>query len=407
VTTNFVHLHTHTEYSTLDGINRVKQLPTFAKQQGMSAVAITDHGNMAGSYSFFKSCREAEIKPILGIEAYYTVNDRQAKEADEDGQKYYHIILLAKNDVGLKNLFELSTRAYTEGMYHKPRVDDQLLSDLSEGVIATSACLGSRSSQLLIKGRRSEAERLITHHANMFKDNFYIELQPHRSEEQQLVNQVLLQIAKEHNLPIIITGDSHYSAVADKKIHELALCMQTNKTIFDEKRFTFGEIQVPLSNYDWMWAEAQLQNIPHEALSNTGHIADLIDDSSYFSGIKNDYPKFMKLPKDITSWQALERLCKYRLSEKMGGMPPVQYRKRINHELKIIKQMGFSDYLLIVQDFIQQANKMDVWTGPGRGSAAGSLVAYALGITKVDPIKYGLLFERFLNPGRAARPIIF
>lgn len=403
----FVHLHLHDEMSILDGINRIEKIPKHVKSMGQLAVAETNHGNMSGSYKFYKECKKENIKPILGIEAYYCINDRSAREVDVDGEKYYHLILLAQNNTGLKNLFKLTSEAYTTGMYSKPRCDDKLLIDHSEGVIATSACLGSRASQLILKGRVDEAERLITHHAQIFKDRFFIEIQLHQDRSQQIVNAELIRIADKYNLPLILTNDCHYMHEDDKMLHEQALCMQTNDVMTSEKRFSFGEIDVHVASHDWMWERAKAQGIPYEAIKNTIHVADMIDSNTYFNDTWNKYPHYQKLPEGMTSFEALANLSKAELTKKFNGLPPKEYRERLNTELLTIKKMGFSDYLLIVQDFIDNAREKDIYVGPGRGSGAGSLVVYSLGITQLDPIKYGLLFDRFLNYGRAATPLIF
>lgn len=415
---DFCHLHLHTEYSTLDGINRVDGTPNHVASMGQEAAAITDHGNVSGTYAFYKSCIETGIKPILGMEAYYTINDKSAKEKDEDGNNYYHLVLLAENNIGLKNLFAISTKAYTDGMYYKPRADDALLAEHSEGIMATSACLGSRSSQLILNGRSKEAERIIQHHAEIFKDRFGIEVQLHEDKEQQLVNQVLVQIAKDNNLPLVLTNDCHYTHEHDKELHEQALCMSTNSKMSyppwnseakgsasGPTRFSFGDIDVHVASTKWMQERALAQGIPLEAITNTKYFANRVDSDTYFNDIRNRYPRYPGL-EDLPPWEALENLAKYRITEKLGGEPPQVYKDRINYELQVIKKMGFYDYLLIVQDFCNGARSEDVWVGPGRGSAAGSLVAYALGITQVDPIKYGLVFERWLNYGRAAKPLI-
>lgn len=403
----FVHLHLHTEYSLLDGINRIKTIPDYIKSIGQSAVSMTDHGNVSGSYAFFKSCKKAGVKPIIGMEAYYTVGDRTVREVDDLEEPYYHLVLLAMNNTGLKNLFKLSSFAYTEGMYHKPRIDDDLISQYSEGICATSSCLGSRASQLILNGKSSEAEKLIHHHAAMFDKRFLIELQLHEMEDQVKVNQVLMDIAKRNKYPMILTNDCHYTHQIDKNLHEIALCMQTNNKLSDEKRFSFGDIDVHVASHDWMWNRAQKAQIPYDAISNTVSLADMIDSNDYFSDRKNRYPKFQNLQEGLTSAQHLEILAKQKLFEKFGTMPPKEYRDRLDYELKVIKKIGFSDYMLIVWEFLKGARDVGVEVGPGRGSGGGSLVAYALQITNFDPIKYGLVFERFLNIGRAARPIIF
>jgi len=416
---DLVHLHTHTEYSTLDGINRVDTLPAHIESLGQRACAITDHGNVAGTYAFTKSCRKQGIQPILGMEAYYTVNDKSVRGKDEDGNNYYHLVLLAKNNRGLKNLFKISTKAYTEGMYYKPRADDALLAECAEGIIATSACLGSRASRLILDGRTKEAEALILHHNSIFED-FLIEVQLHEDANQQTVNQALIKIASEHNLPLILTNDCHYTHEHHKQLHEQTLCMSTNAKMSDppwdperkteghtgKTRFSFGPIDVHVASQQWMWERAQRQGIPYEAIKNTWHVSQMVDSDSYFADRLNRYPTYQHLPEGLPPWEALDNISKQMLMEKMGGVPPQAYRERINHELKIVKRMGFYHYLLIVSEFMKDAQDQGIWTGPGRGSAAGSLLAYALGITQVDPIKYGLVFERFLNEGRAATPVL-
>lgn len=404
---DFVHLHMHTEYSLLDGINQVAKLPNHIASMGQKAVAITDHGNVSGSYRFYKKCREANVKPIIGMEAYYTVEDRQVREKDDLGNSYYHMVLLAMNNTGLKNLYKLSTFAYTEGMYRKPRIDDALLGEYSEGIIATTACLGSRMSQLILNDKIKEAEYVLDHHRSLFDKRLLIELQLHKDPEQIKVNQVLLQLAEKKKIEVILTNDCHYTNEHDKMFHEIALCMQTKTTLSNEKRFSFGEIDVHVAHHDWMWQKAQELDIPYRALSNTVELTKLIDSDSYFEDRMNRYPKVKELKYAKNTWDELEILCKRKLFDKFGTMPPEIYRQRIDYELSIIKKMGFSDYLLIVADFLEGARNENVYVGPGRGSAAGSLVSYALDITKIDPIKYNLLFERFLNYGRAAKPLIF
>lgn len=368
---------------------------------------MTDHGNVSGSYQFYKSCVKEGIKPIIGMEAYYTVQDRSVREVDDLGESYYHLILIALNNKGLHNLFKLSSYAYTQGMYRKPRIDDYLLGEYSEGICATTACLGSRISQLILKDKKQEAEKVVHHHASLFSNKFLIELQLHTGPEQQLVNRVLLEVAKKHNYPIIVTNDCHYTHEADKHLHEAALCMQTRAVLSDKKRFTFGEIDVHVAHHDWMWQKADMQGIPYDGITNTSALADMVDSNSYFEDRVNRYPKFRNIPPGLTSYEALERVAKDGLYKRFGEIPPIDYRERLDSELKVIKRMGFSDYLLIVWEFLNGAREQGVLVGPGRGSAAGSLVAYALRVTEVDPIKYGLIFERFLNIGRAATPKIF
>ena len=403
----FVHLHVHSEFSTLDGINRVDTLPEYIKGLNQHSVALTDHGNVSGTYRFWKACKKAEVKPILGMEAYYTTQDRSVKDLDDLGEPYYHMVLLAQNNEGLHNLYKLSTFAYAEGMYRKPRIDDALLAEYSKGIAATSACLGSRTSQLILNNRTREAEKLITHHARIFQDKFFIEVQLHEDDEHRKVNSILVDMAKRLDLPLVLTGDCHYTHPQDKQLHEIALCMQTNDKMSNPKRFSFGEIDVHVANHNHMWNKASALGMPYDVISNTYHFANSIDSDSYFMDRMNRYPKFQGLPEELPPWEALERLAKNLLFEKFGGLPPQEYRDRIDHELKVIKRMGFYDYLLIVWEFLNGAREQGVWIGSGRGSAAGSLVAYALGITQIDPIEYGLIFERFLNGGRSATPLIF
>lgn len=403
----FVHLHVHTEYSLLDGINKVNRLPSQIKQMNQPAVAMTDHGNISGSYKFYKECKKQNVKPIIGMEAYYTINDRTLREPDELGKSYYHLILLAQNNIGLHNLMKLSSYAYTEGMYRKPRIDDALIAEYSEGIIATTTCLGSRASQLILNGEEKQAEKLIHHHRSMFENRFIIELQLHEDEEQQKVNKVLQRIALDNNFPVIVTNDCHYPQDCDKHHHEAALCMQTKAKLSDEKRFTFGDIKVHVADGDWMWQQAQSQGMPYDVISNTLHLANMIDSDSYFMDRMNRYPKYQELPEEFSSIDYLMVQSQHGLFARFKEMPPKEYRDRLNHELKIIKKMGFSDYLLIVAQFMNGAKGRGVMHGPGRGSAAGSLIAWSLGITEVDPVKYGLLFSRFLNEGRGATPLIF
>lgn len=403
----FVHLHVHTEYSLLDGINKVDRLPGQIKNMNQPALAITDHGNISGSYRFYKECNKAGIKPIIGMEAYYTVGDKALREVDELGKSYYHLILLAQNNVGLHNLMKLSSRAYTEGMYRKPRIDDALLAEYSEGIIATTTCLGSRASQLILQGEHKQAEKLIHHHRDIFKNRFIVELQLHKDKEQQDVNKTLQDIALRNDFPMIVTNDCHYFHDHDKGHHEAALCMQTKTTLSNPKRFTFGEIDVHVATGDWMWEQAKAQGMPYDVISNTISLADMIDSDSYFMDRMNKYPKYQELPPGLTSIEHLTIESQHGLYARFDSMPPEDYRNRLTHELKVIKKMGFSDYLLIVAQFMAGAKERGVVHGPGRGSAAGSLIAWALGITEVDPIKYGLLFSRFLNEGRGATPLIF
>lgn len=404
----FTHLHVHTPYSLLDGLNRVERVPKLVKEMGQNALAITDHGSVAGAFAHVQACRSEGIKPIIGMEAYYASNGRTIREKDEDERNYYHLILLAQNNVGWKNLSILSSKAYSEGMYHKPRLDLELLADYSEGLMATTACLGSAFSRLVLSNQRNQAERLVDEHLDVFKDRLLVELQPHRGEEQTAYNAALVDMARKKKLPLIISNDSHYSHPDHKYLHEQYLCIQSNKTMTDPKRFSFGDIDVHLCSEEWMTHQVNELGLPAECISNTAHVANLVTDD-YFQDIVNVFPKFPFLDEGETSWDRLEYEAKVGLLKRFkGGEVPVEYKQRLDYELTTIKRLGFSDYILLVGWFIQTAkDQLQVYCGPGRGSAAGSLVCYALQITQIDPIFYGLLFERFLNAGRMAMPVHF
>lgn len=400
----FTHLHLHTEYSTLDGINKVKELPKVCKEHGMTACSITDHGNVAGAWNFYQACQEEKIQPIIGMEAYYTCGDRTAREKDDLDSAYYHVILLAASNKGLHNLFKLSTHSYTEGIYYKPRIDDALLADYSEDIIATSACLGSRSSQLILRGEYKQAENLLAHHAEIFKDRFFLELQVHKDEHQKKVNEALISIGSRMNLPLVLTADAHYTHKHEKHLHETTLRMATDGA---GDGFSFGEIEVYIGDHADMLARSEAAGIPYEAISNTEHIRQRINSADYFSDRRNRYPRFKSLPAGLTSWQYLQATAQAGLHQRIKFPVPTVYQERLDQELKVLKKLGLSDYMLIVAEYTKKATDLGVLVGPGRGSAVGSLVAYCLGITQIDPLKYGLVFERFLNEGRGATPLIF
>lgn len=404
----FVHHHLHSEFSALDSIIKIEDIPKRAKELGMSSIGISDHGGLGGVYKFFNACKEEGIQPIIGMEAYWTQNDITLKGEDELGNKSYHMLLIALDNEGLHNLFKLSSIAFTDGHYIKPpRINDKLLEQYNGGLCATTACLGSRYNQLILNGRRADALKLLQYHKELFSGRFLIELETHEMEEQLIVNQVLMELAKEEDIPTILTQDSHYELPEDKPIHELALCMQTQKTINDYGRLTFGDLEVHIGDHDYMWEKAQKQNIPYEAISNTVALAKMVKSDTYFNDIMNRYPTFQNLPTDMPSWKYLESQAKEGLWDRFGELPPEEYRDRLAEELKVIKKMGFSDYMLIVQQLLDDARTVNLPLGPGRGSSAGSLVAYALQITEVDPLKFSLLLSRFLNEGRSAKPLIF
>ncbi len=403
----YVHTHLHSEYSLLDGINKIKDLPTYVKSLGQDSCSLTDHGNLGGTWKFFKSCREQDVKPIIGLEAYYTCNDRTVREADELGQRMYHLVLLAQNNTGLHNLYKLNSKAY-DTMWYKPRLDDDLIGQYNEGLIATSACLGSRSSQLILDGQKDKAEKLLDHHASIFKDRFFIELQLHEDKQQQEVNKALIEVASRRNWPLIVTNDCHYMEPHHKEMQQLLLAMQMGTQVDAEHYLldTFRGIQVHVGSHDWMWKQCQKQGIPYEAISNTVHLATMIDDKSYFTDRKNRFPHYKALPQGHTADTYLKEQTLEGLATRYPEGIPEDYIARANHELTVIKRMGFSDYMLIVAQLMEGARSVGVWCGPGRGSSAGSIVAYALNVTQIDPIKYNLLFSRFLNEGRSAQPLI-
>ena len=404
----FTHLHTHWESSYLDGILRYKNLDK-VKALGFDSIAVTDHGSLSGTYEFYKECKKVGIKPILGNEAYYSISHRSLKNQDDLGgsRPNYHMILLAQNKIGWKNLVKMNSKAYTEGFYYNPRIDDELIAEYNVGLISSSACLGSRLSKLILKNMKEDAKKLIEHHAAIFKDRYFLELQCHSDEEQLIVNGVLMEFAKELNLPLILTADSHYFAFEDKKLHDKFLCISTNSKLEDKKRFNFGSLDCHLASPETMEKKRILWNLPEEAITNTMHLAAMCT-PDYFSDIVNRYPTYKDKPSNISSDDYLDMLVKMKWLERSDNqLPSQEVRERVEHELKIIKKMGFSDYFLIRYDLVKAAEEMNILEGPGRGSAAGSMVAYILGITKVDPIKYGLLFSRMLNEGRGQIPVIF
>ena len=379
------------------------------KAKGFDAIAMTDHGTMAGSYEFYKQAIKANIKPIIGIETYYTL-DRTMKGADDLGRARpnYHMILLAKNKQGYKNLVKLNSIAYIDGFYYDPRIDDKLLEEYSSDLIATSACLGSRVSQLILKGNKEAAQKLVEHHAALFPGNYFLELQAHDSPEQAIVNEILLEFSKKLNIPIVYASDSHYVECHDKEMHDKFLAIATNQKLEDPKRFTFHDLDCSLPDEFQVLTKIAKYGIPEEAVKNTKYISDMIK-ADYFEGIINRYPTYQEIPDGLTADQYLDYLVKTKYLEQHNWeMPSNEIAIRIEEELLTIKKMGFSDYMLILWDIVENgAKKQGILTGPGRGSAAGSIVSYILGITKVDPIKYNLLFSRFLNSGRSASPVIF
>ncbi len=404
-TPQFVHLHLHTEYSLLDGAIRIDELIRQAKAYGMPAVAITDHGNMFGAVEFFKKARKSEIKPIIGCEVYVAPQSRfdKTKVNKDPGmpeEASFHLTLLAQNEEGYKNLTRLVTRSYLEGFYYKPRIDMELLGEHSRGLIALSGCLKGEIPYNIVHENMERAISTAKKLKEIFGDNFFLELQSNSLPEQVIANRGLLDIGKKLQIEFVATNDCHYLHRSDAMAHEVLLCIQTGKTIKDEKRLKFQTDEFYFKSPEEMYSA--FKEIP-KALENTLIIADKCNFD--FSLGEYKLPKY-DVPAGYTEEEYLRELAIAGLNERFNGNPPEEYNERLYRELKVITEMGFSSYFLIVWDFINYAKKRKIPVGPGRGSAAGSLVAYSLRITDIDPIKYGLLFERFLNPERISMPDI-
>lgn len=393
----FVHLHNHTEYSLLDGAVRIPDLVAKAKELGMQAIAITDHGNMYGVVDFYKAARAEGIKPILGCEVYVAPESRFSKQGSREDNAY-HLVLLAENDKGYKNLMRLVTLGHREGFYYKPRVDKELLRQYHEGLIALSACLGGEIPTLLLQGNKEGAKALALEMADIFgRENFFLELQDHGLLEQKTVNQDLAAISKETGIPLVATNDLHYLAREDAEAHDVLLCIQTAKHIDDEERMRFPSDQFYLKSAREM--EELFAWCP-EALANTVAIAERCDVTLEFGTYHlPEYP----VPEGHTADTWLRHLCREKLPNRYPNPSP-RVLERVEYELSVIENMGYSSYFLIVWDFCDFAHRKGIPVGPGRGSGAGSIVAYILGITDIDPLPYNLLFERFLNPERVSMP---
>lgn len=394
---DFVHLHVHTEFSLLDGANRINDLVEKVKSLGMKAVAITDHGNMFGAIDFYKKCKKEGIKPIIGCEVYVAKDSRFSKL--EQDKRSNHLILLAKNNKGYKNLIKLVSLAYTEGFYYKPRVDVELLKKYSEGLICLSACLAGIVPSKILNNDYEGAKKEALMYREIFGDgNYYLEMQDNLINEQRLVNQNLIRLSKETNIPLVVTNDCHYLNKEDALFHEVLLCIQTGKKITDEDRMRFQTNEFYVKSQEEMYDRFKFFK---EALENTVKIADKCNVSFDFG--KTILPEF-KIDENITHLEYFKRLCEKGLKERYKEKVTDEIKERMNYEIKIIDQMGYVDYFLIVQDFINYAKSKKIPVGPGRGSGAGSLCAYLIGITDVDPIKFNLIFERFLNPERVTMP---
>lgn len=394
----FVHLHVHTEYSLLDGSARIKELIAKVKELGMDSVAITDHGAAYGVIDFYKEAVSSGIKPIIGCEVYVAPRTLRDKEPGIDSG-YYHLILLAKDMTGYKNLIKLVSIGFIDGFYYKPRVDHDTIREHSDGLIALSACLAGEVQSHIMDGDIKKADETAMFYRDVFKDDFYLELQDHGIEEQKKVNAELISMSKRLNIPLVCTNDVHYINRDDAKAHEVLLCIQTGKTMKDEDRMRFQTDEFYLKSPDEM---SELFKYVPEAVANTGVIADKCNLTIEFG--KTHLPRF-EVPGGEDHTEYLRNLCYQGLKKRYPDAED-RIRDRLEYELGIIEQMGYVDYFLIVWDFIRYAREHQIMTGPGRGSAAGSLVAYCLGITRIDPIKYNLIFERFLNPERISMPDI-
>ena len=397
---NFTHLHVHTEYSLLDGSNKISEYVARVKELGMDSAAITDHGVMYGVIDFYRAAKAAGINPVLGCEVYVAPGSRFDREAGSGEDRYYHLVLLAENDQGYSNLMKIVSKGFVEGFYYKPRVDLELLEEYHEGIIALSACLAGEVARFLTRGMYEEAKNAALRYQDIFgKGNFFLEMQDHGIPEQQTVNQQLMRMHYETGIELVATNDVHYTFADDADPHDVLLCLQTGKKLTDEDRMRYEGGQYYVKSPEEM---AQLFPYALEALENTHKIAQRCHVEIEFGVTK--LPKY-DVPEGYTAWDYLNELCRKGLEERYQPVTE-ELRERLDYELSTIRNMGYVDYFLIVWDFIKYARDNDIMVGPGRGSAAGSLVAYTLGITQLDPMKYDLLFERFLNPERVSMPDI-
>mgnify|MGYP002510979635 FL=1 len=396
----FTHLHVHTEYSLLDGSNKIKEYVKRVKELGMDSAAITDHGAMYGVIDFYRACKEEGINPVLGCEVYVAPNSRFDREVTGGDDRYYHLVLLAENNKGYENLMKIVSRGYTEGYYYKPRVDMEVLREFHEGIIALSACLAGEVPRYIEKGLIEEAEQAALKYQECFgKDNYFLELQDHGIPAQSTVNTALIGMSRKLDIPLVCTNDVHYTYAEDVEPHDILLCIQTGKKLSDENRMRYEGGQY------YVKSEEEMKGLfPYawEAVENTQRIADRCHVEIEFGVTK--LPKY-EVPEGFDSWTYLKYLCEKGMKERYpeGGEGLDQ---RLSYELGVIREMGYVDYFLIVWDYINYAREHDIPVGPGRGSAAGSIVSYCLRITDIDPIKYSLLFERFLNPERVSMPDI-
>ncbi len=410
---SFAHLHVHTEYSLLDGSNKIKEYVARVKELGMNAASITDHGVMYGVIDFYRAAKEAGINPILGCEVYVSPGSRFDREKVEGEDRYFHLILLAENNTGYQNLMKIVSRGFTEGYYYRPRVDRELLEAYHEGLIVLSACLAGEVQKLLLRGFYQEAKEAALWYQRTFgRGNYFLELQDHGLPEQRQVNQQLMRLSQDTGIELVATNDVHYTYETDVDSHDILLCIQTGKKLSDENRLRYEGGQYFVKSEEQMRA---LFPYAPQALENTQKIADRCKVEIEFGVIK--LPKY-DVPQGYTSWEYLQNICHQGLKRRypvvdgrtqIPGQEPMRFAKlqrQLQYELDIIRQMGYVDYFLIVWDFIHFARENGIAVGPGRGSAAGSLVSYTLEITNIDPVRYNLIFERFLNPERVTMPDI-
>ena len=407
----FTHLHVHTEYSLLDGSSKIKEITKRAKELGMDSLAITDHGVMYGVIDFYRAALANGIKPIIGCEVYVAPHSRFDKENNPGDDRYYHLILLAENNTGYQNLCRIVSKGFVEGFYYKPRVDYEVLEKFSEGIICLSACLAGEVQRYLTKGEYEKAKEAALRHVNIFgKSNYFLELQDHGIPEQKTVNQSLLRLSKELGIELVCTNDVHYTYADDVEAHDILLCIQTGKKKSDEDRMRYEGGQFYLKSEEEM---ASLFKYAPQALENTHKIAERCNVTFEFGVTK--LPNY-EVPEGYTAWTYLKELCEDGLHKRYPAfsgqvdehckLSTEQLQERLDYELNTIKSMGYVEYFLIVWDFIHYAKSNGIAVGPGRGSAAGSIVSYCLEITDIEPMRYNLLFERFLNPERVSMPDI-
>ena len=396
----FTHLHVHTEFSLLDGSNKIKEYVARVKELGMNSAAITDHGVMFGVIDFYKAAKAAGINPILGCEVYVAPNSRFDREAAHGEDRYYHLVLLAENNEGYQNLMKIVSKGFVDGYYYKPRVDMEVLQQYHSGIIALSACLAGEVQRYLVKGLYDEAKKVAKKYENCFgKGNFFLELQDHGIPEQQMVNPQLVRMSQETGIELVATNDVHYTYAEDAEAHDILLCIQTGKKLSDENRMRYEGGQYYVKSEEEM---RKLFSFASQAIDNTQKIADRCHVEIEFGVTK--LPHF-EVPEGYDSWTYLNKLCHEGLVKRYPDRHE-ELLPKLDYELNVIRKMGYVDYFLIVWDFINYARTHGIPVGPGRGSAAGSLVSYTTGITNIDPIKYNLLFERFLNPERVTMPDI-